>query len=120
VIGNYDAQNEKRTIEKGSVFAENGRWVRNQNAFYAYPPVNRRINDNHSHDYIYTKDMIDGNYTIETEIFKPSGVVKSKYAFTFKDGKVVPTQRADRALNADNLTLIEQGPNFFYVRKSKI
>ncbi len=120
VIGNYSAQNEKRTLEKGSVFAENGRWVRNQNAFYAYPPVNRRINDNHSHDYIYTKDMIDGNYTIEAEIFKPSGIVKSKYAFTFKDGKVIPSSRADRSQNSDKLTLIEQGPNFFYVKKIKM
>lgn len=120
VIGNYDAQNAQRTLEKGSVFAENGRWVRNQNAFYAYPPVNRRINDNHSHDYIYTKDMTDGNYIVETEIFKPNGIVKNKYAFTFKDGKVIPSPRADRSQYVDKLTVIEQGPNFHYVKKIKM
>lgn len=120
VIGNYNAQNPQRTLEKGSVFAENGRWVRNQNAFYAFPPVNRRINDNHSHDYIYTKDMTDGNYIIETEIFKPTGVIKNKYEFTIKDGKILPSIRADRAQNSDKYTLIEQGPNFHYVKKIKI
>lgn len=120
VIGNYNAQNPQRTLEKGSVFAENGRWVRNQNAFYAFPPVNRRINDNHSHDYIYTKDMTDGNYIIEMEIFKPTGVIKNKYEFTIKDGKILPSIRADRAQNSDKYTLIEQGPNFHYVKKIKI
>ncbi|MFZ1787558.1 MAG: hypothetical protein WAT92_04570 [Saprospiraceae bacterium] len=120
VVGNYDAQNEKRTLEKGSVFAENAKWVRNQNAFYAYPPVNRMINDNHSHDYVYTKDMIDGNYTVETEIFKPSGVIKNKYDFTIKNGKFVPDPRADRSLHSDPFTLLEQGPNYHYIRKSKM
>ena len=119
VIGNYDAQNPQRTLEKGSVFAENGRWVRNQNAFYAYPPVNRRINDNHSHDYVYTKDMTDGNYSVETEIYKPSGTIKSKYTFVIKKGKVVPVPRADRSQHDDKFTLIEQGPNYHYVKKIK-
>lgn len=117
VIGNFDAQSPDRSITKGTVSADNARWVRNQNPFYAYPPVNRRINDNHSHDYIYTKDITDGNYTIENEIFKPTGTVKSRYTFTVKDGKIVSDPRTDRSTHKDKLTVLEQGPNYFYIRK---
>ncbi len=120
VIGNFDAQTPQMTLIKGSVFTENGRWLRNQNPFYAYPPVNRMINANHSHDYVYTNDMTDGNYSVVTEIFKPSGVIKNKYDFTIKNGKFVPDPRSDRSQHSDPFTLLEQGPNYHYIKKSKM
>lgn len=113
MVGVYDVFDFK--ISKGNVTADNGKWRLNENVFYKYPFA--KTPGTNSNAFLKKEHMSDGDYTIETEIFRPSGTIKNKYKFTIKSGQIISDPRADRSKHKDPLTFMEQGVGLWYLPK---
>jgi hypothetical protein len=116
LFGLWDLADGKTQI-KGNATANNGKWYRNETIFYAWPPKDKADNNSYI-TYVLEKDaMTDGSYTIETEVYRPTGVEKAKYAFEIKGGVIQSHDRTNRDKVMDKKTLVEQGPNLWYLKK---
>jgi len=71
-------------------------------------------------EYFTKSDMIDGNYKIvlEQEQFT-GGSISKTYNFTVSNQRIVPIAQADRKSYYDITTLIEQGPEFHFIKLTK-
>ncbi|MEM1122093.1 MAG: hypothetical protein AAGJ18_16730 [Bacteroidota bacterium] len=63
-------------------------------------------------------DLKDGNYEIDLWHKNTVGEIETaKYTFQMKEGKIVPLPEADRSNGRDPNTLIEQGPEDFFIKR---
>lgn len=87
----------------------NGKWTRFQ--FLTYKAG--------TNEYFTKADLKDGNYIIETNLKDPKSGKSSvsKYTFTVKGGIIQSHPKADRNQNKDPLTVLEQGKEFYYIKK---
>lgn len=117
LVGVHELEGDGQTLTTGEVNAENGRWFRNENNFWVWPPKERLDASTYNRIPFLRKDLKDGDYTIETEIEKPSGTERARYAFQVRGGEIVSHPNTDRAQHPNPLTLVEQGPDFRYIPK---
>ena len=104
----------KGGFEEGDIQTRNGKWIKNDCTLHKYPVAKPG-----SRDFFMKADMKDGNYTAEVWLKSLEGVESTyKYGFTVKNGAIVPAPAADRALNTNPLQFVEQGPGWFYVKRS--
>lgn len=87
----------------------NGKWTRFQ--FLTYKAG--------TNEYFTKADLKDGNYIMETNVKDPKSGKSSvsKYSFTVKGGIIQSHPKADRNQNKDPLTVLEQGKEFYYIKK---
>jgi hypothetical protein len=87
----------------------NGKWTRFQ--FLTYKAG--------TNEYFKKADLKDGNYVMETNVKDPKTgkSALSKYSFTVKGGVILPHPKTDRNQNKDPLTVLEQGKEFYYIKK---
>lgn len=87
----------------------NGKWTRFQ--FLTYKAG--------TNEYFTKADLKDGNYIMETNVKDPKSGKSSvsKYGFTVKGGVIQSHPKADRNQNKDPLTVLEQGKEFYYIKK---
>jgi hypothetical protein len=111
IVG-YHELNGDHQLEKQQLNTEVGHWIINGGAFMRPG----------STDLLTRKDMPDGSYRVDVEVFRPDlpgGKEIQQFSFVMKGGQPVSDPRADRSLNKDPLTLVEQGTKLFYVKRSK-
>ena len=71
-------------------------------------------------EYFTEDDLVDGTYKIQLEREHFDGTTSTdNYSFTVKSGKVVPLPEANRTSHKDWKTLIEQGPKYSFVKRTK-
>lgn len=87
----------------------NGKWTRFQ--FLTYKAG--------TNQYFTKADLKDGNYILETNVKDPktSKSSLSKYSFAVKEGMIQLHPKADRNQHKDPFTILEQGREFFYIKK---
>lgn len=100
-----------QTVNSGDFNPDNGKWTRCQ--FLAFKAGS---NDRET---FKKADMKDGNYAMEVNIKNPKNgkTVVGKYGFTVKGGEIQSHPKADRNQNKDQLTVLEQGKEFYYFKK---
>lgn len=100
-----------QTINSGDFNPDNGKWTRCQ-----FLTFKAGSNDKET---FKKADMKDGNYVMEVNIKNPKNgkTVVGKYGFTVKGGEIQSHPKADRNQNKDQLTILEQGKEFYYFKK---
>lgn len=117
MVAVHRLQHVENKFEEGDLQTTNGVWKKFDATFHAYPPAGKGQGAG-SRAFFLKDDMKDGSYTAEVWLKDQSGAETThQYAFTVKNGAIVPAQQADRTQNADPLQFLEQGPGRFYVRK---
>lgn len=117
LVGQHDLEGDGQTSIAGVATAENGRWYRNENTFWLWPPREKLDAASYNRIPFQRADLTDGDYAIETEIEKPDGTEKARYVFRVRGGEIISHPDTDRTQHADPLTLVEQGPDFKYIPK---
>ncbi|MFY7909615.1 MAG: hypothetical protein ACOVO2_08690 [Emticicia sp.] len=100
-----------QTINSGDFTPSNGKWTRCQ--FWTFKAGS---NDKE----MFTKaDLKDGNYIMEINVKNPKTGKSTiaKYGFMVKGGVIQPHPKADRNQNKDPLRVLEQGKEFYYIKK---
>lgn len=93
----------------GDVSVNNGQWTRIQTQTFKAGTKT-----------VFTKaDLKDGNYAMDCVVKDPktSKTTNLKYGFVVRGGAIQPAQKADRNLNKDPTTLLEQGKELFYIKR---
>ncbi len=102
-------------FEWNTVMADNCVWKKFDMTFHNYPPP-----PGHGNRPFFLKDnMKDGNYTVDVVLKdeKSGKETTYKYAFSVKEGKIVPADKADRTKNTEALQFLEQGRDKFFVKR---
>jgi hypothetical protein len=113
----YRLQPSTPDVEWNTVMADNCVWKRFDMTFHAFPPPPGHGN----RPFFKKENMKDGSYTIEVQLReeKTGKETSYKYAFSVKDGNIVPTDKADRTKNPDGLQFLEQGRDKFFVKRTQ-
>jgi hypothetical protein len=98
----------------------NTEWKLISNPFWGIPGL-PSAKDRSGQNYLMKEDMGDGDYTVEIKHRDPETKKEwtDVYSFTMKNGRFLPDPLADRKLNSNTLTFVEQGPTMTYVRKKR-
>ncbi len=119
MVGAHRIQNVGNGFEYAGIQTRNGKWMKFDATLYAYPVVATGTGAG-SKKFLKKDELKDGNYTLDLLLKDQAGVEKTlQYTFVVKNGAIQPHPRADRAQNTDPLTVVEQGPKFFYVKRVK-
>lgn len=117
MVAVHSLENVENKIAESDIQLHNGKWERFDCTFHAYPPASKG-NGGGSRAFFLKPDMKDGSYTVEVMVKDLAGAAETfKYGFTVKDGAIVPAPEADRKQNTDPLHVVEQGREFFYVKR---
>ncbi len=100
-----------QTINSGDFTPSNGKWTRCQ-----FLTFKAGSNDK---DMFTKADLKDGNYIMDVNVKNPKTGKSTiaKYGFTVKGGVIQLHPKADRNQNKDPSTVLEQGKEFYYIKK---
>lgn len=119
MAGAHRIQNVGNGFEYAGLQTRNGKWMKFDATLFAYPVVATGTGAG-SKKFLKKDELKDGNYTLDLLLKDKDGVEKTlQYTFVVKNGAIQPDPKADRAVHKDPLTLLEQGPKFFYVKRVK-
>ncbi|MBL7779672.1 MAG: hypothetical protein JNM22_00555 [Saprospiraceae bacterium] len=119
MAGAYRIQNVGNGMEPGNIQVRNGKWGRFDATLYAYPVVATGTGAG-SKKFLKKEDLKDGNYTLDVLLKDKDGKESTlQYTFVVKGGAILPSEKADRNVHKDPLTYLEQGPDYFYVKRVK-
>jgi hypothetical protein len=119
MVGAHRIQNVGNGFEYAGLQTRNGKWMKFDGTMYAYPVVATGSGAG-SKKFLKKDELKDGNYTVDVLLKDQAGKESTmQYTFVVKGGAIQPDPKADRNLNKDPLTLLEQGPKFFYVKRVK-
>jgi len=116
MVGVHQLSSSSTEPQWGDIQADNCVWKKYDMTFHAYPPPSSGPNNR---PFLLKDNLKDGEYTVEVFLKeeKTNKETNYKYAFTVKNGSIVPADKADRSKNTDMLQFLEQGRTRFYVER---
>lgn len=118
VVAAADLNQNNSAFQWKQTMVENGSYNRFESWMLDYPITAQGANAGKERPF-KKADLKDGSYTMEVTIKQDGKETTHCYPFTVTGGKIDSDPQANRSVHTDAMTLVEQGRNFVYIRKSK-
>lgn len=118
VVAAADLSQSNSAFQWKQTTVENGSYNRFESSMQDYPITVHGANAGIERPF-KKSDLKDGSYVMEVIIKQDGKETTHSYPFTVTGGKIDSDPQANRSVHTDAMTLVEQGRNFVYIRKSK-
>ena len=118
VVAAADLSQSNSAFQWKQGMVENGSYNRFESSLQDYPITAQGASAGEERPF-KKSDLKDGSYVMDIIIKQDGKESTTSYPFTVTGGKIDPDPQANRSVHTDQATLVEQGRNFFYIRKAK-